>query len=154
MTTFINTLNPTPFGFYDSDTEFRGEADAMVVYVKRKLGDDILSVELTKKQIWACFEESFTEFGAFINKYQTKSELATLIGTTSGSFATGSSGRSHQLPIPSLQFLMRLADPYAAMADTGGSYDSTLGYLNLTGSRQDYDIYSELRDSNDKFICL
>jgi hypothetical protein len=152
MTTFINTLNPTPFGFYDSDTEFRGEADAMVVYVKRKLGDDILSVELTKKQIWACFEESFTEFGAFINKYQTKSELATLIGTTSGSFATGSSGRSHQLPIPSLQFLMRLADPYAAMADTGGSYDSTLGYLNLTGSRQDYDIYSELRDSNDNLI--
>jgi len=53
MTTFASTLNPTPFGFYDSDPEFIAEADAMITFVKRKMGDDILSVELTKKQIWA-----------------------------------------------------------------------------------------------------
>ena len=147
MTTFASTLNPTPFGFYDSDTEFIAEADAMVTFVKRKMGDDILSVELTKKQIWACFEESFTEFGAYINKYQTKSQLASLIGTQTGSFATGSSGKSHQLPLETLQFLMRLADPYASHAGSGGSYNSTLGYLELSGSRQDYDIYSELKDA-------
>ena len=152
MTTFASTLNPTPFGFYDSDTEFIAEADAMVTFVKRKLGDDILSVELTKKQVWACFEESFTEFGAYINKYQTKSQLASLIGTQTGSFATGSSGKSHQLPLETLQFLMRLADPYASHAGTGGSYDSVLGYLELTGSRQDYDIYSELKDADGNVI--
>ena len=48
MATFVQTLNPTPFGFFDSDPDFQTEADAMVVFVKRKLGDDILSVELTK----------------------------------------------------------------------------------------------------------
>jgi hypothetical protein len=152
MTTFASTLNPTPFGFYDSDPEFIAEADAMITFVKRKMGDDILSVELTKKQIWACFEESFTEFGAYINKYQTKSQLASLIGTQTGSFTTGSSGKSHQLPLETLQFLMRLADPYAAHAGTGGSYDSVLGYLELTGSRQDYDIYSELKDADGNVI--
>jgi len=152
MTTFASTLNPTPFGFYDSDTEFIAEADAMVTFVKRKMGDDILSVELTKKQIWACFEESFTEFGAYINKYQTKSQLASLIGTQTGSFATGSSGKSHQLPLETLQFLMRLADPYASHAGSGGSYNSTLGYLELSGSRQDYDIYSELKDADGNVI--
>jgi hypothetical protein len=152
MTTFASTLNPTPFGFYDSDPEFIAEADAMITFVKRKMGDDILSVELTKKQIWACFEESFTEFGAYINKYQTKSQLASLIGTQTGSFTTGSSGKSHQLPLETLQFLMRLADPYAAHAGTGGSYDSILGYLELTGSRQDYDIYSELKDADGNVI--
>jgi len=61
MATFADTLNPTPFGLFDSDGNFQLEADAMVTFVKRKLGDDILSVELTKKQVWACFEESFSE---------------------------------------------------------------------------------------------
>ena len=51
MTSFLNTLNPTPFGFFDSDSVFQTEADRIVTFVKRKLGDDILSVELTKKQI-------------------------------------------------------------------------------------------------------
>ena len=69
MPTFSNTLNPTPFGVFDSDSQFISEADKMVTFVKRKLGDDILSVELTKKQIWSCFEESVFEYSKFINEY-------------------------------------------------------------------------------------
>ena len=65
MATFSNTTSHTPFGAFDSDTDFAGEANSMVTFVKRKLGDDILSVELTKKQIWACFEESVFEYGRF-----------------------------------------------------------------------------------------
>ena len=52
MPSFENTTNPTPFGFYDNESSFQKEADATVTFVKRKLGDDILSVELTKKQIF------------------------------------------------------------------------------------------------------
>ena len=51
MSTFLTTLNPTPFGFFDSDSQFQVEADAMVTFVKRKLGDDMLSVDLTKNMI-------------------------------------------------------------------------------------------------------
>ena len=58
MATFANTTNPTPFGLYDDDETFQKDADKIVTFVKRKLGDDILSVELTKKQIWANFEET------------------------------------------------------------------------------------------------
>ena len=61
MSTFSTTLNPTPFGIFDLDAAFQSDADKMVVFVKRKLGDDVLSCELTKKQIWACFEESLCE---------------------------------------------------------------------------------------------
>ena len=61
MSTFSATINPTPFGAFDTDTAFQSDADSMVIFVKRKLGDDILSVELTKKQIWACFEEAALE---------------------------------------------------------------------------------------------
>jgi hypothetical protein len=59
MANFASTTSPTPFAFFDADTTFQTEADAMVTFVKRKLGDDVLSVELTKKQIWACFEVCF-----------------------------------------------------------------------------------------------
>ena len=58
MTTFANTSNATPFGIFDDDSSFSSEADNLVTFVKRKMGDDILSVELTKKQIFANFEES------------------------------------------------------------------------------------------------
>ena len=47
MATFANITNPTPFGFYDNESDFITEADGMVTFVKRKLGDDVLSVELT-----------------------------------------------------------------------------------------------------------
>ena len=63
MSTFVSTFRPTPFGFFDDDITFQADADKIIPYIKRKLGDDILSVELTKKQMWACFEESFLEYG-------------------------------------------------------------------------------------------
>ena len=53
MATFARTQSPTPFAQFDSDTTFQSHADSMISFVKRKLGDDILSVELTKKQIFA-----------------------------------------------------------------------------------------------------
>ena len=148
MSTFAQTTNPTPFSFYDNDGEFQAEADALVLFVKRKLGDDVISVELTKKQIWACFEESLTEFGSMVNKYQTKSQLATLIGPPTGRFATGISGQSRLLARETLEFLKRQAEPYSFEAGIGGSYDTVLCHLELTGSKQDYNLYTELLDSD------
>ena len=85
MATFASTQNPTPFGFFDTDAQFQSEADSMVVFVKRKLGDDVLSVELTKKQIWACFEEAVLEYSRLINESRIKSELVVILGTPTGS---------------------------------------------------------------------
>ena len=62
MALFSVTDQPTPFGAFDNDEHFIQDADAMLVYVRRRLGDDVMSVELTNKQIWANFEESVLEF--------------------------------------------------------------------------------------------
>ena len=64
MATFSQTTNPTPFGFFDNDSQFESDADKIITFVKRKLGDDILSVELTKKQIWGNFEEALLEYSS------------------------------------------------------------------------------------------
>ena len=142
MATFSETINPTPFGFFDSDTNFQSEADAMVLFVKRKLGDDVLSVELTKKEIWACFEEACCEYSRLIHETKITSELTNLLG-----LPTGSADITNRYSKMTLDHLLRLAEPYASNAFVGGSYDATLGYIDLVGGRQDYDIYSDVKDN-------
>lgn len=144
MSTFATTANPTPFGVFDLETDFIAEADKMIVFVKRKLGDDVLSVELTKKQIWANFEEACFEYGSILNQYQAKSQLVNWLG-----YATGTlSGSENLYPRESLEFLTRFAEPYASEADVGGSYNQISGSIPLELGRQDYDIYDELVDGS------
>jgi len=142
VSTFVTTLNPTPFGFFDSDTNFQSEADAMVTFVKRRLGDDILSVELTKKQIWSCLEESFLEYGSIVNQYQAKSQLLSLLGSQTGSLDEA----TQKFPRDTLNYIIRLAEPYAVEAGLGGTYNSVSGAIALRQNVQDYDLYTDLRD--------
>ncbi len=149
MALFANTLKPTPFGIFDDEVQFQNEADAMVTFVKRKMGDDILSVELTRKQVWACFEESFLEYGSLVNQYQAASQLTNLIGAATGSDV---SGMEQKFPRENLEFLMRRAEPYAMEAGLGGSYHSLSGSIALQRGRQDYDILGELKDAGGNLI--
>lgn len=148
MATFASTVSPTPFGVFDSDTDFQSDADSMITFVKRKLGDDILSVELTSKQIWMCFEESVFEYSKYINEYMTKSQLGNLMGMATGSL----SGSENKLPRETLEFLMRKAEPYASHAGVGGSHNIVSGSITLSGSRQDYDIHTDLLDTDGNSI--
>jgi hypothetical protein len=157
MATFANTTNPTPFGFFDSDPQFQTEADAMVTFVKRKLGDDILSVELTRKQIWACFEESFLEYGSLVNQHQAQSQLMNLLGLATGSLVSGSTevgphGKEQMLPRENLEFLLRRAEPYAMESGIGGSYNTVTGSIALSKNQQDYDIYDNLKDGDGNLV--
>ena len=159
MATFANTTNPTAFGFFDEDTGFQTEADNMITFVKRKLGDDILSVELTKKQIWSCFEESMLEYGAIINQAQAKSQLGNLMGFAPGSAISGSTnvgphGSEQKLPRETLEFLERLAEPYAMTADVGGSFNSVSGSIDLVKDKQDYDLYNDLKNDDGTALFL
>jgi hypothetical protein len=154
---FLNTRNPTPFGLFDTDSAFMSEADSMVTFVKRKLGDDILSVELTKKQIWACFEESLMEYGSIVNQYQAQSQLMNLMGFPTGSSVSGShnigpNGFEQMLPRENNEFPLRQAEPYAMDAGIGGSFNMMSGSISLIKKKQDYDIYNDLVDADDNKI--
>ena len=88
MTSFTSLVasnsRPTPFGMFDDDDHFQEDADGVVLYVKRRLGDDILSVELTNKQIWANFEEAAMEFSKQINSHQAESYMSNILGLSTG----------------------------------------------------------------------
>ena len=154
MTTFANTSNATPFGIFDDDSSFSSEADNLVTFVKRKMGDDILSVELTKKQIFANFEESTLEYSSILNQYQAKSQLVNYLGFPTGSADNPhiASGSEEKFIRDNLEYLSRFAEPYAMEAGVGGSYNTVSGSIALESGRQDYDMYTELKDSNDNAI--
>ena len=141
MPNFTSTLSPTPFGFFDSDSSFQAEADSMVTFVKRKLGDDVLSVELTRKEIWACFEEACCEYARLIHETKIRSELTNVLG-----LQTGSADLTNKYARRSLEYQLRMAEPYATEAFIGGSFDAQMGYFELEPQRQDYNIYTELKN--------
>ena len=156
MASFQNTTSPTPFGIFDSEKDFILDANSMVTFVKRKLGDDILSVELTNKQVWMSFEEAVLEYGRVVNEYQTKSQLGNLLGNdlgTSGDDQTvnndivdgGPRGAENKFPRETLEFLMRKAEPYASHAGVGGSYNIYSGSIDLVDGQQDYNIYTDMK---------
>ncbi len=146
MSSFSFTRNPTPFGFFDSDTDFQKEADSIVTFTKRKLGDDILSVELTKKQIWACLEEAHLEYCRIINEADAKSQLNNHLGYTTGSNKQG------LFPKQNLEYLLRMAEPYAMETGVGGSYNEVSGSIQLVENVQDYDIYEQLKSDDGTLI--
>lgn len=90
MASFLSLLNdkPTPFGVFDNDSHFQEDADGLVLYVKRRLGDDIMSVELTNRQIWANFEEAVLEFSKQINSHQAESYMSNLLGLSVGNIVS------------------------------------------------------------------
>lgn len=152
MATFAETPNPTPYGFFDSDPIFQWEADAAYTWVRRRLGDDVVTVEITKKQVWAALEESFLVYGRMVGQNQITSQMASLLGLAqafSGSVINGSLSSSYSVtglyPQTSFDFLMRQADAYSAYAGLGGVYDTYLSYIDLEAGRQDYNLYTELR---------
>ncbi|MFA6049822.1 MAG: hypothetical protein WC761_01375 [Candidatus Paceibacterota bacterium] len=152
MATFLTTVKPTPFGFFDSDTTYQNDADKIVTFVLRKLGEDVLSVELTKKMIWACFEEATLGFNALMIEYQAKSNLASILGNPTGSIdpVTGKYALNliNNYVQPNFEFLIRQAEPYASEVGYGQSMDSYSGSIDLVLGRQDYDLYTDLKDSN------
>ena len=67
------------------DLFLSGSAD-QVAYTYRKLGGDILDIELTKEQVFAAYEEACLEYSYLMNIHQSKNVLSNVLGGTTGSF--------------------------------------------------------------------
>ena len=82
---FNASQNPTPFGFYDDDTEFQTDAPNVAVWCAQRLGYPLVDVELQQEQFFAAFEEAVTEYGAQVYTFQIINNLGRIKGTDTGS---------------------------------------------------------------------
>jgi len=62
----------TPFGLYDTDTQFDADADKVADWCAKRLGYPLTDIELQPINFFACFEEAVTEYGNQLNKLQDK----------------------------------------------------------------------------------
>jgi hypothetical protein len=129
----------TPFGLYDSDAEFRTDAPKTAVWVAKRLGYPIVNIELDNQQIWACFEESTSEYSAQINQFNLRNNLDILKGQPKGKVANYSQTLVEGSYLPTT---VRMSQQYGTLAGVGGATSIKKAYINLIPGQQMYNIMS------------
>jgi len=141
---FSSSLMPTPFGLYDTDTDFRHDAPRTSVWVAKRLGYPIVNIELDNEQIWACFEEATSEYSAQINQFNLRNNLDILRGQPKGRVANFSQTLVDGSFLPTA---VRMAQQYGTLAGVGGATEIKKAYINLETSVQKYDLMTSAIDT-------
>lgn len=133
---FAHVQSPTPFGIYDSDTNFQTDANGMIRLVYSQLGGNILQVELTNKDVYSSLEQSLLEYSAIINSYHAKSILANVIGSSTGTL----SGQQNKVPRMDLASAKRVAEGYSTEAGVGGTRTLHSASISVSTGQQHYNL--------------
>jgi hypothetical protein len=131
--------SPTPFGFYDTDTQFQTDANKVTNFCARRLGWPIENVELQDIQFWAAFEQAVTVYGNELYAYKQREDYLSLEGAEGFSYEAGADF-SETLITPNMGDIIRLSQQYGTEAGVGGNVDYHKGMIALTASVQDYDL--------------
>ena len=75
-----------PLGIYDSSTSFLSGAADQVAYTYKKLGGDVLDIELKASNVYANYEEAVLEYSYLVNLHQSKNMLSDILGQATGTF--------------------------------------------------------------------
>ena len=124
----------TPFGFYDTESEFQTDADKVTTFCARRLGYPIVDVELQEINFYAAFEEAVTTYGNEIYAYKVRQDYLTLEGGPTGS------DLNNTLITPNMGTIVRLSQQYGEEAGTGGNVTWRKGSLALEKNVQKYDL--------------
>ena len=144
----------TPYGFYDSDTEFSGSGnhsvDRFADWAARRLGYPIVAVEMPTGSFYACYEESITEYSAQVNQFNIKDNMLSLQGQETGSGDT-KTDLTHRKVTPTIGRNIQLAEQYGSEAGVGGTVDFKSGSIAIVSGSQIYDLntWAEVSESGD-----
>ena len=130
----------TPYGFYDSDTEFSGSGnhsvDRFADWAARRLGHPIMSVELQSGSFYAVYEEAVTEYSAQVNQFNIKDNLLHLTVRASGS----DNNLTHKKLSSTMGRTIGLSKQYGTEAKVGGDIDIKKGSISVNSGSQEYDL--------------
>jgi len=138
----------TPYGFYDSDSEFAGQSnnsvDKFADWAARRLGYPIMAVELPSGSFYACFEEAITEYSAQVNQFNIRENLLSLRGQATGS----DNNVTHKRITPNLADAIRISEQYGSEAGVGGTIEHYSSSIDITSGSQVYDLNTLISDAN------
>ena len=128
----------TPYGFYDTDTEFSGSGnhsvDKFADWASKRLGYPIVEVEMPSGSFYACYEESITEYSAQVNQFNIRDNLLSLQGQSTSSAIT------YRKVTPTFGRAIELSEQYGTEAGVGGTISFKTGSINIVSGSQQYDL--------------
>ena len=126
----------TPFGLYDSDSDFSQSADKVADWCAKRLGYPIVDVELDTGSFYAAFEEAVSEYGAQVNTFNIRDNLINLYGAKTGS----TTDLTQKHVTPGYGGLVGLSEAYGVEGGSGGNITYFTGSLTVTKDQQIYDL--------------
>lgn len=134
------TTGSTPFGFFDTDTQFQLDADNVADWCARRLGYPLMDVELQAGNFYACFEEAIAEYSNHVNQYNIQQNLLSLLGSTTGSNLT------HRNISSNLGGTIQIATEYGSETTTNGNINFYTASIDIVQSIQSYNLDTLIRD--------
>ena len=142
-----------PIGAYTGSVEFLSGASAQVAYTYKKLGGDILDIELTDQNVYANYEEAVLEYSYIVNIHQSKNILGSALGNATGSFnhkgESMSGPEKVALRYPKLNFeiAFKIGNKFATEAGIGGDQTIYSASIDRVADQQDYDLQAAVEAS-------
>jgi len=131
---FADTTNPTPFGFYDTDTDFTSSANQVATWCAQRLGYPIVDIELQAVNFFTAFEEAVTTYAQYVYQYKIIENMGSLEGSPT------SSNLNNQYVQSNLGNIIAIAEQYGTEAGTGGNIDYKTGSIAISASQQVYNL--------------
>ena len=150
-----DVASAVPFGMYTGSAEFLVGAARQVNYVYKKLGGDVVDIELTNDNVYAAYEEAVLEYSYIVNMHQGKNVLSDTLGKLTGTFdhlgrsRTGPASASLQYPRVTLSYANKIGDGVSTMAGVGGSTRIYSASFTTTKNKQDYDLQAIVKAASD-----
>ena len=152
-----NVAATLPFGIYSSTAFLSGAAD-QVAYTYKKLGGDVLDIELTEGNVYSAYEEAVLEYSYIVNLHQTKNSLSDFLGSATASFDQDGqigagdplSGSNIELRYPRFDYgyVRRVSERMATETNLGGTLPIYSGSIKTDPGTQDYDLQTMLSASS------
>lgn len=138
----IWSAEATPFGFYDSDTQFQSDAIKVTKFCATRLGYPIENVELQSSSFFTAFEQAVTVYGNELYAYKQREDYLSIEGSSNSYSQSVIDGTTFEntLVKPNLGGIIELSQQYGTEAGVGGDVTFYSGSIILTGSIQDYDL--------------
>jgi len=152
--TYGDVSGSVPFGIYTGSSDFLSGATAQVGYVYRKLGGDVVDIEITTANVYAAYEEAVLEYSYIVNLHQGKNILSDALGNTTGTFdhkgdlTEGPTSANLKFSKFKLAYANRVGDGLSTMAGQGGVTPFYSASFKTVTDQQDYDIQSIISSSS------
>jgi len=143
-----------PFTIYSDSAAFISGAVDQVAYVYKKLGGDVLDIEIKTGNVYAAYQEAVLEYSYMINSHQAKNVLSDMLGATTSSFdedgeiTGGASDASRDFPNFGFAYARRVAEGVSTEAGVGGFLTEYSASFKLEPNRQQYDLQAIVQASS------